>query len=107
MLELLGAVITSLVGPLVVALMVWWLQRRTSTKLDVIHVLVNQKMTDVTQKALDAYELLLDHLLAQAGAPNAAQLFEIADVRREIEELRETLLGRAIQQEKVNAPKGV
>jgi hypothetical protein len=77
----------------------------TSAKLDAIHVLVNQKLTDVTERALAATLALLEVLestaadQAAAGRPVPSDTGDrIERARREVAALRGTLADRAEQQ---------
>ena len=76
----------------------------TVTKLDEIaevtdkvHILVNQKLTNVTQRALDAHVGWLASL-EEASAPPE----QIARVTTLIAELREDLIDRAVRQAEVD-----
>jgi hypothetical protein len=90
---------------------------RTAEKLDaidaqgkVIHSLVNQKLTNVTQQALLATMALLPHLeeavaRMRAGgvAPPAADLRRLEETKRSIADLRATLEQRTEKQAEVDA----
>lgn len=89
----------------------------TSAKLDAldvqgkkIHTLVNQKLTDVTEKALAATAALLaaleesaDDQQALGRPPTVAAVERIAQTRRDVASLRGTLADRAGQQAVVDA----
>ena len=90
---------------------------RTAQKLDaidnqgkIIHALVNQKLTEVTQRALLATVTLLPHLeeavvRMRAGGvePSEADLKRVTATRRSIAELRNILENRAERQAEVDA----
>jgi hypothetical protein len=90
---------------------------RTAEKLEaiavqgtIIHSLVNQKLTTVTEQALAATLALLSHLetaiaRTRAGGiePTAIDLKRLADTRRSIVDLEATLAHRAEQQAEVDA----
>lgn len=82
----------------------------TNRKLDAIHILVNQKLTDVTEQALASTLALLEALedaaaqQAALGRPPILRSAErIARARAEVTALRETLADRARQQAVVDA----
>jgi len=90
---------------------------RTAVRLDkideqgkVIHSLVNQKLTTVTEQALFATLALLPHLeeslariRASGGKPPEADLKRLADTKRSIVDLRETLERRTANQADADA----
>ncbi len=90
---------------------------RTAAKLEaidaqgrVIHALVNEKLTTVTQRALLATVALLPYLeegvaRMRAGGvtPSAADLRRLEDTKRSIVELRATLSQRVVQQAEADA----
>lgn len=87
--------------------------RVTNGKLDAIHTLVNQKLTDATAAALAATASMLAALEESAAyqvelgrAPSAASLGRIAEARRDVAGLRATLAERAGQQAEVDAAGG-
>jgi hypothetical protein len=93
--------------------------KRTATKLDAIdtqgkaiHVLVNQKLTDVIRQALAAtvaLEVLLEEAIertrAAGGQPTHMDLTRLDETRRSIVDLKANLQQRAENQAEVDADK--
>ena len=74
-----------------------------------IHTLVNQRLTNVTEKALDYSKNLLEVLEEQIAAqrelglvPTAEALQRVETTRQGVHELKETLATRAVQQAAVD-----
>jgi hypothetical protein len=87
--------------------------RVTNDKLDAIHVLVNQKLTDATAAALAATAALLAALEESVAyqvelgrAPTASSLERIEEARRDVAALRATLAERAARQAEVDTAGG-
>jgi hypothetical protein len=80
-----------------------------SAQLGQVHTLVNQRLTDITERALAATVALLSareemaqRTLAAGGRPTESALDLIEATRREIAELQDNLAARAVQQAAVD-----
>jgi len=81
-----------------------------NTQLGQVHTLVNQRLTDITERALAATVALLaarqemaTRTIEGGGRPTAAALDLIEETRREIADLQNNLAARAVQQATVDA----